>query len=96
MKDLNARVIDYITSNPGARSLEVASELGVPQASIVKTLWRLEKAGQLKTRRTGNHNPKRQVKLYYVQHEPRSEADVLSIARQIGHPFGIVAAQVMA
>lgn len=85
--NLKKRIETLIEQNPGITQAEIRQATGAHRISVSRTLTDLQDAGLVVWNR--RDDPK-------IRHYYRSQNDrLLSLAKQIGSPFGILAAQVM-
>lgn len=96
MTENQRKILVFLREHPHARTAEIAQHLGVPNISAYHTLKPLVDRGLL-TRVVGDavdrHGGRHTYKLAPKRRETK---EVLAWSRKIGHPFGILAAQVMA
>ena len=95
MNDLQEQILDYVKRHPGAKSAEIAQALGLYVIQVNKILFYLEGDGHVTSEMSNAARVKDRVKLYRATRTAGTLSDVLASARQIGGPFGILAAQVM-
>lgn len=88
---LGDRVFDYVNRNPGITYRQLAEGMALSSSHARSCLNRLRDHGDLISRRNGS-GPRR----FYPSDESIITQRVISRAKHIGHPFGILAAQVMA
>lgn len=87
---LGDRVFDYVNRNPGITYRQLAEGMALSSSHARSCLNRLRDHGALISRKNGN-DPRR----FYPSNDRIITQRVTSRAQHIGHPFGILAAQVM-
>lgn|SRR5690606_25447710 len=93
------RVYEYIIDHPRSIASQAAKSLDLPLTSVQWALLQLEKEGLVKSK--GLIRPKGRGYFIkpYVAVRPRltpATTGIIRLAKRVGHPFGIAAAQVMA
>lgn len=84
------KIFDYIASRPGLTYVDLSESLGLSRSHARHCLKLLEERGQIKAERR-----KRGTKAYFPADEATLTKAVIRRGNAIGHPFGILAAQVM-
>lgn len=96
MTENQTRILDLLRNNPGIGITEIAERLGIYRTTAnttIKSLQRLELVERYEQRVDANGV---RFWTYALDSRTRQLEHVLTRSQRIGHPFGILAAQVMA
>lgn len=90
---LSEAVYEYVRTHPECTATDVGQHIGASRNRASSLLSCLRRRGLV----VASPVPGSQRRIVFTAIEPVREPDeIIERARQIGHPFGIVAAQVMA
>lgn len=94
MDTLTSQIVAYINTNPGACSREISEALGTSIQYVGAVARRIEQRGgpivSEVTLQNGTYK-----RIYFPETVRENAQTIIKRAAQIGHPFGIAAAQIM-
>lgn len=90
------KIIQYLQMHPYSRCGDVAVALGITRTRMHGILVEMERSGMVSRTAAGDGNRRLGKYVYSAIRSPIGQDNILVRARHIGHPFGILAAQVMA
>ena len=92
-QSISDRALEYVRNHPGAQAADIAAAIGTTRTSASNMMIGLERRGLVTSKRVDESNARDRRRAYYPAHQPRDTSEIVSRARQIGGPFGLLVAQ---